>query len=90
MSVSGLVVTLSEAEPEALRALARLSTDARLTVGERFGRRLALVAETSGVGEDRELWDDLHAIDGVESVDVTFVALDEPGDKQEATDDRHR
>lgn len=89
MAVSGLVVSLSPNESDAAHAIARLATDARLTLGERFGHRLAVVAETGGVGEDRALWDDLHAIEGVEGVDVTFVALDETSHEQEDADD-HR
>ncbi|MFO0836539.1 MAG: hypothetical protein U0638_16350 [Phycisphaerales bacterium] len=78
MAVSGIVVTLSDDRGLAKAALESLSTDPRLTLGERFDRRLAAVAETPSVRDDRDLWDDLNALPGVVRVDVTFVALDEP------------
>lgn len=87
MAVSGLVVTLSPDDGLAQRAIHSLRDDPRLTLGERFGRRLALVAETGGVPEDRALWDDLHSTEGIDSVDVTFVALDEPAHAQEDSHD---
>lgn len=84
MAVSGLVVTLAQDPALAEASLAALVRDARLTLGERFGRRLSLVAETPGPREDRQLCDDLRAMPGVVHVDVTFVGFDEgtrtPGD----------
>ncbi len=87
MAISGLVVTLSSIEGDALRAIERIEQDSRLTLGQRFGQRVALVAETGGVDEDRALWDDLHAIDGVEEVHLTFVGLEETRAEQEDSDD---
>ncbi len=78
MSISGLVVTLCAEDGAAAQAVSRMSADARLNVGERFGRRLALVAETMSVEEDRELWDQLRGLSGVVNLDVTFVHLDAP------------
>lgn len=75
MSISGLVVTLSD-DRAADTALASLAADPRLTIGEQFGRRLAIVAETPGVASDRELWDELRGTSGITNVDVTFVHLD--------------
>lgn len=76
MAISGLMVTLcadADATEQALRAL---SCDRRLTLGERVGRRLAVVADTPSADRDAELWNDLHALPGIESVDVTFVSVD--------------
>ena len=84
MSVSGLVITLANDRSEAERTLRVLACDPRLTLGERFGQRVPAVAETPGVAEDRALIDDLRALDGVENVDVTFVALDEPPGETES------
>ncbi|MBL8761239.1 MAG: hypothetical protein JNL50_08045 [Phycisphaerae bacterium] len=78
MAVSGIVVTLASDPGLAEQAMAALSADPRLTLGERFGLRLAAVAETDSPRADRDLWDQLHAIPGVVHVDVTFVALDQP------------
>lgn len=83
MAVSGIVVTLSEDSALAAAALGALRADGRLTLGERFGARVAAVAENAGVAEDGAMWDDLHALPGVERVDVTFVALDDPAPFQE-------
>ena len=78
MAVSGIVVTLASEPGLAEQALASLLADPRLTLGERFGLRLAAVAETDSPRADRDLWDELHAMPGVVHVDVTFVALDQP------------
>lgn len=85
MAISGLVVTLKPDADEAARALAIMASDRRLTIGDRFGHKVALVAETEGVGADRDLWDDLRGTPGVEFVDVTFIALDAPGSEGVAT-----
>jgi hypothetical protein len=76
MSISGLVVTLADEDVTAESAVTTLRADARLTLGERFGRRLAIVADTSSVHDDRVLWDELREMPGVVHVDVTFVHLD--------------
>ncbi|MDZ4754570.1 MAG: hypothetical protein SGJ11_08740 [Phycisphaerae bacterium] len=78
MAISGLVVTLHEDSAAADAAVSALSDDGRVSVGERFGRRVAIVAETGSVAEDRDLWDALLAIPGVEHLDVAYVALDPP------------
>jgi hypothetical protein len=75
MAISGLVVTLSDDAADAA-VLAVLRSDPRLTLGERFGRRVAVVAETPSARDDRELFDELRATQGVTQVDVTYVHLD--------------
>lgn len=77
MSISGLVLTLADDGP-ACAALSALAGDPRLTLGEQFGRRLAVVADTESVEADRALWDELRAAPGIVNVDVTFVHLDPP------------
>jgi len=79
MAISGLVVKLAE-DDDAGAALARLAADSRITLGERFGNRLAVVAETSNVQADRDLFDELSAMPGIVHVDVTFVHLGENTD----------
>jgi len=76
MSISGIVLTLCEDPAGAASALESLGADPRISLGERFDRRVAAVAETPSVGGDRQLWDDLHNTPGVLRVDVTFVELD--------------
>jgi hypothetical protein len=82
MAISGLVVTLSDKfSEEAMRA--SLATDERLTVGECFDGRVALVAETPSVEADRALWEDLWSMPGVRHVDVTYVYLEGESQSQE-------
>lgn len=76
MAISGLNLLLSHDENQARAALDAITRDSRLTLGPRFGRRIALVAETSGADADADLWRDLHAAPGVVSVEVTFISVD--------------
>lgn len=76
MAISGLVVVLKEDSETAERAMRALSADPRLVLGERVGRLVPLVAETPSATHDAELWQDLLATPGIESVDVTFVSVD--------------
>ncbi len=75
MAISGLVLTLTD-DPAGAAAMAMLHSDPRLTLGEQFGRRVAVVAETSSAHDDRELFDELRGTPGITQVDVTFVHLD--------------
>jgi len=86
MAISGLVVTLAEDAAIAESAAASLGRDARLTVGDRFGRRLAVVAETPDVASDRDMIDELRMMPGVVYVDVTFVGgLDAKDSQRDAS-----
>lgn len=74
MAISGLVLTIeSDAADD---VLTRLRGDDRLTVGERQGHRLPVVAETASAAADRALWEELGAIPGVARVDVASVHFD--------------
>lgn len=74
MAISGLVLTI---KPDAADdVLTRLIGDDRLTVGERQGHRLPVVAETASAAADRALWEELGAIPGVVRVDVASVHFD--------------
>ena len=75
MAISGLVVTLSD-DAAGAAVLSVLATNPQLTLGERFGRRVAVVAETPSVHADRDLFDELRSTPGITQVDVTFVHLD--------------
>ncbi len=88
MSVSGLVVTLSD-DDAGEAALTALAGDPRLTIGERFARRVAVVAETPDTRGDLELWEQLRRTPGIVHVDVTFVQVDPgPGPAEPPTDQR--
>lgn len=80
MAISGLVLTLGD-DARGIEALERLARDPRLTLGDRFGSRLAVVAETNGIEADRDLWDDLRALPGVLSVELSFVQFDEESEE---------
>lgn len=94
MAISGLVVTLSD-DTAAAEALSALTLDPRLTLGERFGRRVAVVAETASAHDDRELFDELRGMPGITQVDVTFVHLDavpaarEHSDRNRPVEEQH-
>ncbi len=60
-----------------IRVTSALELDRRVTLGERFGLRRAIVAQTSSVGEDRALFEELRALPGVLNVDVAYVHLDD-------------
>lgn len=76
MAISGLVLRLAEDLASAESAMSSLSCDPRLTLGERLGRNLAVVAETDDPRHDDELYHHLLATPGIISVDVTFVSID--------------
>ncbi len=82
MAVSGLVVTLSD-DAAADAALSRWAADPRITLGERFGRRIAVVADTPSVNDDHSLFDELRSTSGITHVDVAFVHLDAEPDAGE-------
>lgn len=73
MTISGLVVTLSD-EPDARSAaLAHIARDSRLTAGELVRNRLPLVAETGDEREGEALVDALFEVPGIRFVDLISV-----------------
>jgi len=96
MSISGLVVTVSD-DGAAAAALSMLAADPRITLGERFGRRVAVVVQTPSADSDRLLWEQLRDTPGITHVDVTYVHLDsdviagaDPNNSQEDGPHAHR
>lgn len=75
MSVSGLVLTFRD-DAAVERGMAAISADPRLTVGDRFACKVAVVAETPSVKDDLDLVDELRRTPGVVHVDVACVHLD--------------
>ncbi len=75
MAISVLVITITNHDllPTALTALA---AEPSLTLGERFGLRVAAIAETPSVDADRALIDALRATVGITNVDIAYVHLD--------------
>lgn len=73
MTISGLVVTLSD-EPDARsEALSHIARDCRLTTGELVRNRLPLVAETDDEREGEALVDALLDVPGIRFVDLISV-----------------
>lgn len=73
MPVSGLVLTLS-ADPElSAQAISQLKARPELAPGELQDRWLPVAMETHDDAESRQLHDWLHALSGVEFVDVVYV-----------------
>ncbi len=75
MSISGLVVTLAPDPGAAEEALQDLRGLPQLKVGVRNGARVAVVAETGSVREDRDLLDRIGDLPGVRSANVVFVEV---------------
>ncbi len=76
MAISGLILTHTD-DDSVNRVTSALEADRRVTLGERFGLRRAIVAQTSSAAEDRALFDELRALSGVLNVDVVYVHLDD-------------
>lgn len=71
MTISALVVTV---DPRSLQpALVRLASDHRLTIGERVGNRIPVVAETASAMAGDALYRELREGDGIWAVDVVMV-----------------
>ncbi|MBZ0266908.1 chaperone NapD [bacterium] len=78
MSISGLVVTLTGDPAESGTAVAALTAEPQLRLGPRSGARLAIVAETDSVHEDRELLERIAHTPGVLSAHVVYVEVVPP------------
>jgi hypothetical protein len=81
VSISGLVITLSDTACAADTAMAALAGRSEIELGPRHDRRLAATAETGSPDDDRRLVKWIADLDGVAHVDVVFVGLD---DQQQA------
>ena len=81
MPVSGLVVSLSQEPQLRAEALDAISREAKITLGEREGNRLAIVLDTDSSQEDRHIWDWLHSLPGIALLEVAFVGFDQPADR---------
>ena len=73
MITSGLVLTLSSDATLAAQAVARLTARPELTPGERNDRWVPVAMEARDDEASRDLHDWLHALPGVEFVDVVSV-----------------
>jgi hypothetical protein len=83
MPILGAVVTLVDDPALAAAAVASLTSDPRITVGERDGALLPVVLDTRSREEERSYWRALQATPGVLDVRLAFADfsdLTEPPD----------
>ena len=78
MITSGLVLTLSSDATLVAQAIAKIGARPDFTLGERNDRWLPVAMEARNDDASRELHDWLHALPGVEFVDVVSVNFEEP------------
>ncbi len=85
MPISGLRIILN-GDHRARGVLDTLTLDDRVELGVQRGRHVAAVLETRTPGENKEAWRWLNELPGIEHVDVVFVAVDEDGSGEEASE----
>lgn len=89
MIISGILITLSEDSRLAEDVETALRERPEVTLAERSQRWLPMVIEAADVGASRDLHDWIHALPGVEFVDVVQVNFEEtPVDKPRPEDRR--
>jgi nitrate reductase NapAB chaperone NapD len=76
MPVSGLVVTLTDDQERRDSALAAIRREPRIEIGMMEARQLAIVVDTPSGDDDRQLWQWLNSLPGVEFVDVALVGFE--------------
>lgn len=72
MPITGAVVVLPPAPADRDAVIARLSTDARVTLGPEAQGRLAIVVETTTTREGQDLLFDVQSMTGVGAVLPVF------------------
>jgi hypothetical protein len=77
MSISGLIITLTEQPTEAAIAIQRLSANARISLGrqERYLLPAVLEADSDLEAEEAVRW--MNELTGVRKVDVVYVRFAE-------------
>jgi hypothetical protein len=80
MPISGLVVTLAELEVRRAAALTALADHPLITIGPQAGSRLPIVVETANEDIDRDIWEWLQSLPGVEQVDVAMIHFEKEQD----------
>ena len=77
MSISGLIITLTEQPTEAAIAIQRISADDRFTLGRQERYLLPAVLEAGSDVEAEEAVRWLNDVTGVRKVDVVYVRFAE-------------
>ena len=75
MSISGLVITLTDDPAEALAALTRVRVDGRFELGERHRHVVPVVLQAASDIDAQEAVAWLSQLQGVRKVDVAYVKL---------------
>jgi nitrate reductase NapAB chaperone NapD len=76
MPISGLVVTLSRDPHLRELALAAINREPRIETGVMEAGRLAIVVETDSPDDDRDVWQWLGSLPGVDFVDVALIGFE--------------
>lgn len=77
MTISSLLITLSDDEHARAAALTELSRDARLTLGQVVAGRLPLVLESESAKDGERIAESLLEVPGVCFVDLVGVVFEE-------------
>ncbi len=77
MPVSGLVVSLCFNPQSQVKAIELMGEEPRITLGKVVGNRLPIVVDTTSDEDDRELWDWLNSLPGVDRIEVAFVGFEQ-------------
>ncbi len=78
MSISGLVLTLTEDTEAVDAALRTMALDPMIEVGEIIGPRLPVVVDAPDRATDRAVFERLRELPGVVCVDVAYVWFEDP------------
>jgi hypothetical protein len=85
--ISSLVLTLAGTAASQQGTLERLRRNPQLTLGAANGARVPLVIDCARVAEERRLLDELRADPAITHVDVVFVEVEPPAQREEESDD---
>lgn len=81
MPVSGLVLVLTDDEPQQAGVLQALGCTTAIDVGRQVGNRVAVVIDTATRQEHESILEAIHRIPGVRFVEVAFVGFDPSEDE---------
>lgn len=77
MPVSGLVITFEGEVSEYSETVAALASQRQIDLGARQHAKLALVLDTASSEEDKQVWEWVQNLPGVQDVALAFVAFDD-------------
>ena len=77
MPVSGLVVSLAESPELRQLAIDAIDQESRIDIGVIESQRMSIAVDTHSSEEDKELWQWLTNLPGVDFVDVVMVGFED-------------